>query len=106
MISPSSASFTSVSGIGGPTVPTRIRPGGLSVAIALVSDIPQVSQISIPIARKNSSTSGGVGAAPIRNDSTSSRPSSERIFEKTFASASSHSACSSSGIESRPPPSM
>ena len=75
MISPSSASFTSVSGIGGPTVPGRTLPGRLIVVIALVSDIPQVSQISIPIARKNSSTSGGVGAAPTTNHSVSSRPS-------------------------------
>ncbi len=50
-------------------MPTRIRPGGLSVATAEVSDIPHSSAISIPIASKNSITSGGVGAAPTANHS-------------------------------------
>jgi hypothetical protein len=40
MISPSEAIFTSQPGIGGPTVPIRARPGGLTVAPPLVSVSP------------------------------------------------------------------
>ena len=57
--SPSSASLISVPGIGGPTVPSLTRSGGLQVATPQVSDIPQSSPIGIPIAWKNSSTSSG-----------------------------------------------
>ncbi len=78
-------------------MPTRTRPGGLTVAAEEVSDIPHSSQISIPIARKNSITSGGVGAAPTAKVVTWSSPSSARTGAKTSSSARRHSASSSAG---------
>ena len=53
----------------------------------------QISQIGIPTAAKNSNTSRGVGAAPVRNHSDWSTPSLRRIFEPTSAAATF--ACSS-----------
>src|SRR6266508_2695852 len=61
--SPSSSRRISTPGVGGPTVPSLIRSGGLMVPSPQVSDMPQSSPIGIPIAWKNSSTSSGVGAA-------------------------------------------
>ena len=75
--------MTSTPGIGGPTVPSLTLSGGTIVAIEVVSDIPHTSQIGIPIAAKNSSTSSGHGAAPIMYHSQRSSPSLRRIFEYT-----------------------
>ena len=47
-ISPLSASFSSMFGAGGPTVPILTAPGRLTVPSAVVSDIPQSSPRSIP----------------------------------------------------------
>ena len=49
------------------------------VATQEVSDIPHTSQMRMPSASKNSSTSTGVGAAPMTNHSAWSRPSCARI---------------------------
>ena len=74
--------------------------GGTIVAIEVVSDIPHTSQIGIPIAAKNSSTSSGQGAAPIMHHSQRSSPSLRRIFEYTARSARSHASASSAGTAS------
>ena len=49
---------------GRPTEPSFVAPGRLVVTMHEVSLMPHTSQIGIPRAAKNSSTSTGVGAAP------------------------------------------
>ena len=98
--SPSSAIRSSTPGSGGPTVPILIRSAGLIVATHESSDMPQSSQIGMPSARKNSRTSGGVGAAPTTKCSTSSSPRRARSGANTSSSARAHSAASSSSTVS------
>src|SRR3954447_6042501 len=81
--SPSSSSLISTPGVGGPTVPSLIRSGGLMVPSPQVSDIPQSSPTGMPIAWKNSSTSSGVGAGPAgaaRGPAPSRRPPARGRF--------------------------
>ena len=62
--------------------------------------MPQTSLIGRPSAAKNSSTSSGVGAAPMTVTRTRSRPSSARIFEKICSSATRQRSARSSGTGS------
>ena len=64
---------------------------------AHVSDIPHSSASSIPIAWKNSITSGGVGAAPTLTATSWSRPSIARRPANSSLSACSTAAASSAG---------
>ena len=98
--SPSSSNLISTPGVGGPTVPSLIRSGGLMVPSPQVSDIPQSSPIGIPIAWKNSSTSSGVGAAPALTASASSRPSCLRSWENICSSAWAAASAISAGTSS------
>ena len=85
--------MSSTPSIGVPTLPGRIAPGRTVVAMQLVSDIPHTSQISMPSAAKKSRTSSGVGAAPVTNHSTSSKPSLARTAGPAAGSAVTPPAC-------------
>ena len=60
---------------GWPTEPNFVAPGRLVVTMHDVSLMPHTSQIGMPRASKNSSTSTGVGAAPTASQRASSSPS-------------------------------
>ena len=98
--SPSSASRSSTPGIGGPTVPILMRSGGLIVATQVSSDMPHSSQMGMPSAAKNSSTSTGVGAAPATKRSARSRPRRSRSLERTSASARAYSSARAASTSS------
>ena len=86
-ISPSSASLRSIPGTGLPTVPVRKSVGVLVVAVPVSSVMPQTSMTSMPRPARYSSTSTGIGAAPLPAHSAFSRPSIVRIGSSTAASS-------------------
>ncbi len=100
MTSPSSASFTSAPGTGGPTVPIFTESGGLHVITPQVSDIPHSSPTGTPIAWKNSRTSTGQGAAPELTATASSSPIAARNGANIASSACATAWASSLGTSS------
>ena len=81
--------------IGWPTEPKRVAPGRLVVTMHEVSLMPHTSQIGMPSAAKNSSTSTGVGAAPTASQRAWSSP------RRSLAAASGAQRRGARGLERR-----
>jgi hypothetical protein len=90
---------------GWPTEPSFVASGRLVVTMHEVSLMPHTSQMSMPRAAKNSSTSTGMGAAPVASQRASSRPRGDRSSSGASSAApeASSAALSFSHTRGTPP---